>query len=55
MAAALDQTPQLENMKPVSTTDSDIRRAHARRTALIFGAIAIGIYAAAIISVMWPR
>ncbi|MEO6688322.1 MAG: hypothetical protein ABIN56_04345 [Dokdonella sp.] len=42
-------------MKPASATDFDTRRARARRTALIFGVIAIGIYATAIISVMWPR
>jgi hypothetical protein len=39
----------------VANSNPDVRRAKARRTALIFGAIAIGIYATAIISVMWPR
>jgi hypothetical protein len=38
-----------------ATSDQQVRRAGARRTALIFGAIALAIYATAIISVMWPR
>jgi len=32
-----------------------VRRSQARRTALIFGVIALAIYATAIISVVWPR
>jgi hypothetical protein len=43
-------------MKAVGTpSGQQARHANARRTALIFGAIAIAIYATAIISVMWPR
>jgi hypothetical protein len=38
-----------------ATSDQHVRRANARRTALIFGMIALTIYATAIISVMWPR
>jgi hypothetical protein len=38
-----------------ASSDQEVRRTHARRTALIFGAIALAIYATAIISVVWPR
>jgi hypothetical protein len=38
-----------------ASSDPQVRRANARRTALIFGAIALAIYATAIISVVWPR
>jgi hypothetical protein len=42
-------------MKAGNAISDQTRRANARRTALIFGAIALAIYATAIVSVVWPR